>query len=198
MKEVRQMADFGTICSRLCSCEASRYVYFRWSRVQTAVTVPVGMWECCKSWVKFQASEIGEIQAPIAHKCRVLSRPDLHHLFLCFLKILHMKLTMFCGFGGTLVALSNHISLTLPPIDMRLILLDATKIEYCDIPIRHGAGNPWSKPFSWFWCTLENVCDCISSTLLPYTDMKLVTLDTAKIEVYKDTFKHSDIPITIG
>ena len=73
----------------------SRYVYFRWSRVhtavETAVTAPVGMWERCKSQVQLQASEIGEIQAPIAHERRVLSRPDLHQikdLFLCFLKIL--------------------------------------------------------------------------------------------------------------
>ena len=51
--------------------------------------------------------------------------------------------------------------------------------------------------FSWFWCTRVNVCDCISWTL-PSTDTKLVPLDTAKIEVYKDVFKHSDIPITIG
>ena len=73
----------------------SRYVYFRWSRVhtavETAVTAPVDMWERCKSQVQLQASEIGEIQAPIAHECRLLSRPDLHQikdLFLCFLKIL--------------------------------------------------------------------------------------------------------------
>ena len=64
----------------------SRYVYFRWSRVHTAVktadTAPVGMWE---------ASEIGEIQAPVAHERKVLSRPDLHQIkdtFLRFLKIL--------------------------------------------------------------------------------------------------------------
>ena len=73
----------------------SRCVYFRWSRVhtavETAVTAPVGVWERCKSRVQLQASEIGEIQAPIAHERRVLSRPDLHQikdLFLCFLKIL--------------------------------------------------------------------------------------------------------------
>ena len=33
---------------------------------------------------------------------------------------------------------------------------------------------------------------------LPSTDTKFVLLDTAKIEVYKDMLKHSDIPITIG
>ena len=44
-----------------------------------------------KSRVQLQTSEIGEIQASIAHERRVLSRPDLHQikdLFLCFLKIL--------------------------------------------------------------------------------------------------------------
>ena len=51
--------------------------------------------------------------------------------------------------------------------------------------------------FSWFWCTWVNVCDCISWTL-PSTDTKLVPLYTAKIEVYKDLFKHGDIPIAIG
>ena len=73
----------------------SRDVYIRWSRVytavETAVTAPVGMCERCKSRVQLQASEIGEIQAPIAHERRVLSRPDLHQikdLFLCFLKVL--------------------------------------------------------------------------------------------------------------
>ena len=47
--------------------------------------------ENAKSQVQLQTSEIGEIQAPIAHERRVLSRPDLHQikdLFLCFLKIL--------------------------------------------------------------------------------------------------------------
>ena len=45
----------------------------------------------CKSRVKPEASEIGEIQAPVAHERKVLSRPDLHQvkdLFLYFLKIL--------------------------------------------------------------------------------------------------------------
>ena len=45
----------------------------------------------CKSRVQLQGSEIGEIQASIAHERKVLSRPDLHQikdLFLCFLKIL--------------------------------------------------------------------------------------------------------------
>ena len=72
----------------------SRYVYFRWSRVhtavETAVTAPAGVWERCKSRVKLQASEISEIQAPIAHERRVLSRRDLYQikdLFLRFLKI---------------------------------------------------------------------------------------------------------------
>ena len=71
------------------------YVYFWWSRVHTAVkiavTAPVGMWECCKSRVQLQVSEFGEIQAPIAHERKVLSRLDLHQikdLFLWFLKIL--------------------------------------------------------------------------------------------------------------
>ena len=53
-----------------------RYVYFRWSRVhtvvETAVTAPVGVWEHCKRWVQLQASETGEIQAPIAHERGVL------------------------------------------------------------------------------------------------------------------------------
>ena len=73
----------------------SRYVYFRWSRVhkavETAVTATVVMWERCKSRVQLEASEIGEIQAPVTHERRLLWRPDLHQvkdLFLYFLKIL--------------------------------------------------------------------------------------------------------------
>ena len=49
----------------------SRFVYFRWSRVHTAVktdvTAPVRMWERCKSRVQLQGSEIGAIQAPMPH-----------------------------------------------------------------------------------------------------------------------------------
>ena len=73
----------------------SRYMYFRWSRVhkavETAVTATVFMWERCKSRVQLEASEIGEIQAPVTHERRLLWRPDLHHvkdLFLYFLKII--------------------------------------------------------------------------------------------------------------
>ena len=73
----------------------SSYMYFRWSRVhiaiKTAVSTTIFMWEHCKSQVQLEASEIGEIQAPVAHESRVLLRPDLHqvkHLFLYFLKIL--------------------------------------------------------------------------------------------------------------
>ena len=73
----------------------SRYVYFRWSRVhtavETAVTATVVMWERCKNRVQLEASEIDEIQAPVAHERRVLSRPDLHQVkdvFLYFLKII--------------------------------------------------------------------------------------------------------------
>ena len=73
----------------------SRYVYFKWSRVhtavETAVTATVVMWERCKSRVQLEASEVGEIQAPVAHERKVLSRPDFHQvkdLFLYFLKIL--------------------------------------------------------------------------------------------------------------
>ena len=57
------------------------------SRVHTAVesvvTAPVGLWECCKS---FKPLKLVRIQAPIVHEGRVLSRPDLHQikdLFLC-------------------------------------------------------------------------------------------------------------------
>ena len=54
----------------------SRYVYFRWSRVhkavETAVTATVVMRERCKSRVQLEASEIGEIQAPVAHERRLL------------------------------------------------------------------------------------------------------------------------------
>ena len=54
---------------------------FRVVRVHTAVET--------KSRVLFQVSEIGEIQVPIAHERRVLSRLDLYQIkdpFLCFLK----------------------------------------------------------------------------------------------------------------
>ena len=54
----------------------SRYVYFRWSRVhkavETAVTATVVMLERCKSRVQLEASEISEIQAPVAHERRLL------------------------------------------------------------------------------------------------------------------------------
>ena len=49
----------------------------------------------------------------------------------------------------------------------------------------------------WFWCEWVNLCDCISWTLSSM-DMELVPLDTAGIEVYKNMFKHGDIPITFG
>ena len=55
------------------------------------VTATVVMWERCKSRVQLEASEIGEIQAPVAHERRLLWRPDLHQvkdLFLYFLNIL--------------------------------------------------------------------------------------------------------------
>ena len=38
----------------------------------------------------------------------------------------------------------------------------------------------------------------VSLEPLPSTDTKLVPLDRAKIEVYKNVFKFSDIPIAIG
>ena len=49
----------------------------------------VGMWEHCKSRVQLQGSEIGEIQAPIAHERRVLSRPELKICFCAFWKSSH-------------------------------------------------------------------------------------------------------------
>ena len=49
----------------------------------------------------------------------------------------------------------------------------------------------------WFWCKWVNLCDCICWTLSSM-DMEFVPLDTAGIEVYKNMFKHSDIPITFG
>ena len=107
----------------------SRYVHFRWSRVhtavETAVTATVIMWERCKSWVQLEASEIGEIQVPVAHECKVLSRPDLYQFKDLFLKIFkRMGDTpikfgaispwsyMFCGFGAW-VTLCNLIFWTL-------------------------------------------------------------------------------------
>ena len=85
---------FGTICSELCLCERP-FLQDMWSRVhiviETAVTATVVMWEHCKSRVQLEASEIGEIQVPVAHELKVLSRLDLHQvkdLFLYFLKIL--------------------------------------------------------------------------------------------------------------
>ena len=70
-------------------------MYFGWSRVHTAietpVAAPIGMLGRCKSLFQLQGSEIGEIQVPIAHERRVLSKLDLHQikdLFLCFLKTL--------------------------------------------------------------------------------------------------------------
>ena len=78
----------------------SRYVYFRRSRVhavfETAVTATVVTREGCKSRVQLEASEIGEIQAPLTHERRVLSRLDLHQvkdLFLYVLKILNDGVT---------------------------------------------------------------------------------------------------------
>ena len=44
-----------------------------------------------KARVQLEASEVGEIQAPVAHERKVVSRQDLHQvkdLFVYFLKIL--------------------------------------------------------------------------------------------------------------
>ena len=93
----------------------SRYMYFRWSRVhkavETAVTATVVMWERCKSRVQLEASEIGEIQAPVAHERRLLWRPDLHQvkdLFLYFLKILTWWGDIPIRFGATVADLGFH------------------------------------------------------------------------------------------
>ena len=117
----------------------SRYMYFRWSRVhkavETAVTATVVMWERCKSRVQLEASEIGRIQAPVAHERRLLWRPDLHQvkdLFLYFLKILTWWGDIPIRFGAI-----SHWSWacfvvlvwTLWPMDTGLVPLDAAKIE---------------------------------------------------------------------
>ena len=97
-KEPCQRADFSApsvpscICAsnlsfKICVFQVVKGSHSRWDCCYCIIVI----WELCKSRVQLEAFEIGEIQVPVVHERKVLSRLDLHQiedLFLYFLKIL--------------------------------------------------------------------------------------------------------------
>ena len=83
-KEPCQRADFGTICSKLCLCERAilQDMCISGGQESTKPSIPLLLLpsSCekrCKSRVQLEASEIGEIQAPVAHETQAAMKTGL-------------------------------------------------------------------------------------------------------------------------
>ena len=108
-------------------------------------------------------------------------------------------------FWCTRVILSTHISWTLWPMDMGLVQCWMQQglqfVRICKSVVTSPSDMELSahefNHVSRFWCKWVNLCDCIS-WILSSINMQLVPLDTTVIEVYKNVFKHGDIPFKFG